>query len=364
MKLTITREALADAVTWAGRAIPQRPTMPILGGILITATDDTVTLAGFDYDTAATATVQSVDVAEPGRVLVSGRLLAHVVASLPGTVELTLSDTEMEIRSGTAEFALNTMPADDYPTLPEPPAPLGQVDAAALRTALGQVTPAASPDDALIMLTGVRVDIDGNGLELAATDRYRIAARRLDWQPIADDVEAGVVVPAKTLREIGKSLHDGMVGIGANDTMFSLTNDGRRLVTRLLDTEFVKYRNSFAGVDAPIFARVDSAPLIAAIKRVTLVADPHTAVRLAFTREQVDVSAGGGDLGRGSETLPCVLDGDDVSVSFLPQFILDGLAAAPGDVATIAMLAPHKPVLVTSDGDPSFRYLAMSLRQV
>ncbi|MEU4576641.1 DNA polymerase III subunit beta [Nonomuraea sp. NPDC023979] len=364
MKLTIHRDDLAAAVTWAARAVPQRPTTPILAGVLITADNDKVTVSGFDYDTSADATT-SADVAEPGRALVSGRLLAHVVAALPAKpVEVALTGTELELRCGGAEFALNTLPVEDYPTLPQPPAPLGQVDAAALRTALAQVTPAASPDETLIMLTGVRIDIDEHGLEMAATDRYRIAARRIDWQPTTDSPAVGVVVPAKTLRDVGKHLHDGPVAVGADDALFSLTSGGRRMVTRLLDTEFVKYRNSFALLNAPHLARVDAAPLIEAIKRVTLVADKNTPVRLAFTGEQVEVSAGGGDLGRGNEAVPCTLDGtDEVAVSFMPQFILDGLAGVPGDVATISMLEPHKPVLVTGDDDPTYRYVAMSLRQ-
>lgn len=364
MKFTTTRDALADAVVWAARAIPKRPAIPVLGGILITADNDQATLSGFDYDTSARATIPG-DVADPGRVLVSGMLLVHIVGSLPADhVELSLSGAELEIRCGAAEFGLNTMPAEDYPTLPEPPATLGQVDAAVLRTALGQVTPAASPDETLIMLTGVRVDVDADGMEIAATDRYRIAARKLAWQPAIPDACASVVVPSKTLQSVGKGLRDGAVDVGADETLFALTGGGRQFMTRLLDTEFVNYRNSFAGVDVPIVARVDVGPMVEAVKRVTLVADRNTPVRLAFTGEQVEVSAGGGDLGRGMEAVPCTLDGaDEIGVSFLPQFFLDGLAGVPGDVATISMLAPHKPVLITSDDDPSYRYLAMSLRQ-
>jgi DNA polymerase-3 subunit beta len=213
------------------------------------------------------------------------------------------------------------------------------------------------------MLTGVRIDIDEHGMEMAATDRYRIAARRIDWQPTTESPAVGVVVPAKTLRDVGKHLHDGVVDIGANEALFSLATGGRQMVTRLLDTEFVNYRKAFTSVNLPVVARVDTAPLIAAIKRITLVADPKMPVRLAFAGEQVEVSAGGGDLGRGNEAVPCQLDGaDEVAISFQPQFILDGLAGVPGDVATIAMLQPHKPALVTGD-DLSYRYLAMSLRQ-
>ncbi|YCK35148.1 DNA polymerase III subunit beta [Actinomadura sp. ATCC 39365] len=364
MKLSLPADVFADAVAWTARTLPQRPAVPILAGLLLEATgDDTLIVSAFDYDISAKCTVQA-DVAEPGRVVVSGRLLAEVAKSLPHkAVELALAGGEVELRCGTAEFGLATMPVEDFPALPEPPATLGQVDAPLLRSALAQVVPAASPDETLIMLTGVRVDIDADGLELAATDRYRIAARKIPFQPTVDGASAGVLVPSKTLKDAGKGFADGPVDIGADDSQFALTSGGRQLVTRLLDSEFINYRAAFGGVDAPNIARVDKAPLIEAIKRVTLVAERMTAVRLAFTGEQVEVSAGGGDLGRGSEALPCTLDGAaEVQVSFLPQFIVDGLHGVQGDVATISMLEAHKPVLVTGD-DPSYRYLAMSLRQ-
>jgi DNA polymerase-3 subunit beta len=363
MKITLPADVFADAVAWTARTLPQRPVVPILAGLHLKADADQLTVSAFDYDISATNTVPA-DVAEPGQVVVSGRLLAEVAKSLPDRpVELVLSGSEVEIRCGTAEFGLVTMPVEDFPALPKPPAALGQVDAAALRAALAQVVPAASPDETLIMLTGVRIDIDAGGLELAATDRYRIAAAKLAWQPTVNDPSAGILVPAKTLKDAGKGFADGPVEIGADDSQFALTSGGRQTVTRLLDAEYIDYRAAFDGVDVPVTAKVDAGPLAEAIKRVTVVAERMTAVRLAFTREQVEVSAGGGDLGRGSEAVPCTLDGaDEVRVSFLPQFIVDGLHGVPGDVATISMLETHKPVLVTGD-DPSYRYLAMSLRQ-
>ncbi|MFI6296740.1 DNA polymerase III subunit beta [Nonomuraea sp. NPDC050790] len=364
MKLTLPASVFADAVAWAARTLPQRPTIPVLAGLLLDADPDgTLTIGAFDYDLSAKATVQA-DVAEPGRILVSGRLLAQIVASLPDKpVELSTSGAEVELRCGPAEFGLTTMPVEDYPALPEPPATLGQVDAALLRAALAQVVPAASPDETLIMLTGVRIDLDADGIEMAATDRYRLAARALPWQPTAHTADIGVLVPAKALKDVGKGFADGPVGIGADSSQFALTSAGRQIIVRLLDSEFVNYRANLANVTAPITARVDVAPLVEAIKRVALVAERNTPVRLAFTTGQVEVSAGGGDLGRGSEAVACILDGaDEVTVAFLPAFLLDGVHGVAGDVVTISMPESHGRVLIGGD-DPEYRYLTLPLRQ-
>ncbi|GAA2990416.1 DNA polymerase III subunit beta [Streptosporangium longisporum] len=362
MKLTIPHDALADAITWTAHALPQRPSVPVLAGLLLTAGEDELTVAAFDYDTSRRITVGA-DVAEPGRVLLPGRVLAEVVKALPRQpVELTLSGNEATITCGSARFDLLTMPVDDYPTLPEPPAPIGTVDASTLAAAVSQVAPAAGRDDALPMLTGIRLDADGGQFNLAATDRYRIAARELDWEP-AETEPAGALIPGRALADIAKHLPAGPVTIGLTDGLASLTGGGRTTTIRLLDPKFIDYRARLNPGDHTIWAEVDTAPLLAAIKRVVLVAERNTAVRLAWADGEVLVQAGGGDMGRGAETVPADLDGAPLEIAFQPQFLLDGLAGVEGGRARIGMTSPAKPALILPVGDnPTYRYLVMALR--
>ena len=225
VEFRVDRQTLADAVAWAARTLPSRPALPVLAGMLVEASDDgALTLSGFDYEVSAKATVDG-DVAEAGRVLVPGRLLAEIVRNLPPhPVEVVTKGSEVVVSCGNVEFGLQTLPVEDYPTLPEPPKPSGTVAGDVFATAVAQVTPAAGRDETLPMLTGVRVDFEGDTMWLACTDRYRIAARELTWSPSAPDFTAGVVVPARTLADTARAIRPGSevaIGLGgAGDTGF------------------------------------------------------------------------------------------------------------------------------------------------
>ncbi|WP_297083580.1 DNA polymerase III subunit beta, partial [uncultured Demequina sp.] len=199
MKFTVDRDVLADAVAWTSRAVPARPPVPVLAGVRITA-DATgeVTLASFDYEVSARGTFAA-DVDSAGEVLVSGRLLKEIANALPHKpVEFSLDGTKVSVTCGASRFTLATMPVDQYPALPELPEQSGTIDGAELQRAVSQVTVAASRDDSLPILTGVRVEIEGSHISLLATDRYRLALRELEWKPSKSDISAVALVRAKT----------------------------------------------------------------------------------------------------------------------------------------------------------------------
>ncbi|REE97227.1 DNA polymerase III subunit beta [Thermomonospora umbrina] len=374
MKFTVDHHHLADAVGWAARTLPARPALPVLAGLLLDATADGITLAGFDYEVSARAEADAA-VSEPGRVLVPGRLLAEIVRSLPPQpVEFFTDGAEVVVRCGTVEFGLLTLPVEDYPTLPEPPAPAGTVPGDAFAAAINQVVVAASRDDTLPMLTGARLDIEGDIIRLACTDRYRIAACELSWSPSTPGFSAAAVVPARTLADTAKSLRAGteaalsLTGVG--DTLLGISAAGRSMTTRLLDDQFIDYRARLQG-EWPSRADVPTGPFVEAIKRVALVADRNVPVKLAFTHDSVRIRAASGDSARASETLPAELTGDDVDIAFNPQFLLDGLAGVSAMSARLHFNGPTKAALLTGtptetagpapETDP-YRYLLMPVR--
>ena len=146
--------------------------------------------------------------------------------------------------------------------------------------AIGQVAVAAGRDDTLPMLTGIRVEISGDKVVLAATDRFRLAVRELTWSTDSADVEAAVLVPAKTLAEAAKAGTDGAevhlsLGAGAavgKEGLLGIRSNGKRTTTRLLDAEFPKFRQLLPAEHTAV-ATVGVAELTEAIKRVALVAD-------------------------------------------------------------------------------------------
>ncbi len=379
MKFRVERDVLADAVAWAARSLPVRPSAPVLAGLLIeTQSDgDGLSLSSFDYETSARATLPA-DVLEEGRALVSGRLLADICRSLPNKpVEMSIDGAKVSLTCGSARFSLQTMPVDEYPSLPDMPRASGTVRSDVFANAVAQAVTAAGRDDMLPVLTGVRIEIEGSDLALLATDRFRLSLRELTWDPAATDATAAALVPAKVLADTAKSLTAGaevtiaLSGTGAGEGIIGFEGSAgggvRRTTTRLLDGEFPKVRTLFPSEQATV-ARVDRATLVEAVKRVSLVAERNTAVQLAFADGLLTLDAGSGDEALATEQIDASVTGADITTGFNPQFLLDGLTAIEAPVVEMAFTQASKPAVMAGvdglegEADLSFRYLLMPRR--
>ena len=378
MKFTVERDVLADAVAWAARSLPVRPSVPVLAGLLIETVEggDGLQLSTFDYETSARATLPAT-VQDEGTALVSGRLLADICRSLPHKpVEMTIDGTKVSLVCGSARFSLQTMPVDEYPTLPDMPQATGTVRSDLFAQAVAQAVTAAGRDDMLPVLTGVRIEIEGSTIALLATDRFRLSHVELTWSPRTPDASMAALVPAKVLGDTAKSLTAGgevtiaLAATGSGEGIIGFEGVGpggvRRTTTRLLDGEFPKVRNLFPSEHLTT-AKVDKADLVDSVKRVALVAERNTAVQLAFSDGQLTLDAGSGDEAQASESLHAEIDGDALTTGFNPQFLLDGLTAIDQGVVELAFTLASKPMVMSgSAGDsgeePSFRYLLMPRR--
>jgi len=403
--ILVERDVFADAVAWTARALPARPTVPVLAGIRLHAEDGELTLSSFDYDVSALAKIP-VDAEATGSALVSGRLLAEISRSLPGRpVQISSEGGRAVLTCGSATFNLLTMPEDEYPALPEMPPAAGTVGSDAFATAVSQTAVAAGRDDTLPSLTGVRIEIEGDTLTLICTDRYRLAVRELRWTPARPDLSAAVLVPAKALTDTARSLtnaaevsialalpgedaaagqpgagqpgitqhgathhgvgHQGVGHHGGGDGMIGFEAGGRRTTTRLLSGEFPRYRTLLpATVSAT--AEVSTSLLVESVRRVALVAERNTAVRLSFAADQLTLEAGTGDEAQADEVIEAGFDGEDLTIAFNPTYLLDGLTAMDSDTTRIAFTEAGKPALLTGkpgpDGTPDYRYLLMPFR--
>ena len=379
MRFQVERSVLADAVAWVARSLPARPPVPVLAGLLLQASEDRLTLSGFDYE-VSTRVETSADVVEPGAGLVSGRLLADISRSLPDRpVEVSGEGSRVTLRCGSARFTLLTLPLEDYPELPAMPSASGTVFGSAFAAAVAQVAIAAGRDDTLPVLTGVRLEIDGEIVTLAATDRYRLAMREMRWSPEQSGISTTALVPARTLAETARALAgadrvtvalaDGTSGEG----LVGFEGGGRRTTTRLLDGEFPKYR-SLLPAESNAVATVSTGSLIDSVKRVALVAERNAPVRFAFSDGLVTLEAGGGEEAQASESLEARLDGDDLSIAFNPAYLLDGLAAIDAPYVRLAFTTPTRPAVFTGAAAPEptaddedkaevdYRYLLMPVR--
>ena len=354
LKFRLVREDFAEAVAWVARSLPSRPpSNPVLAGVLITGSDEGLTIAAFDFDVSAEVHVPA-EIASPGTVLVSGRLLSDITRALPAKpVDVSVDGSRMLLNCGSAKFSLPAMPVEDYPTLPALPEETGVVAADLFTEAVGQVAVAAGRDDTLPMLTGIRVEISGDKVVLAATDRFRLAVRELTWATASPDVDAAVLVPAKTLAEAAKSVSSGSdvhlaLGAGASvgeERLLGMRSAGRRSTTRLLDTEFPKYRQLLPPEHTAV-ATVGVAELTDAIKRVALVADRGAQVRMEFSPDSVRLSAGADGVGLAEEDLPVDFAGEPLTIAFNPTYLTDGLSSLHCDRVTFGFTTSSKPAVL------------------
>jgi DNA polymerase-3 subunit beta len=373
VKFHLDRGVLGDAVSWATRTLPVRPAMPILQGVRIVAdAGGELQLSTFDYEVSAQIRLEA-EIEQPGEVLVQGRMLSDIVRALPNKdVSIALEGTKLQVRCGSARFALATLPVEEYPQLPSMPPVAGAVAADVFAEAISQVTVAASKDDTLPLLTGVKVEISGETMTLMATDRYRLAMRELTWNPSTPGTELTALVRGRTLHEVARSLATGGgVEIALSDddsaSLIGFEAGGRRTTSTLVNGDYPPVRRLFPDSSA-ITAVVATGSLIDAVKRVSLVAERNTPVRLSFTEGQVALEAGAGDDAQASEVLEAHLEGEDLVVGFNSGFLLDGLGALGTEFARLTFTDSIKPSVMTGQGslegepETSYKYLIMPMR--
>lgn len=371
MKLRVERDVLAESVAWAARTLPSRPSLPVLAGLVITASESGLTLSSFDYEVSGRVDVEA-DVSDEGTTLVSGRLLADIARSLPAQpVQIESEGTRISITCGRSSFTLPTLPVEDYPQMPDMPSASGTVPGQVFAAAVAQVAIAAGRDDTLPTLTGIRLEIEGSTIVLAATDRYRLAVREFAWDPQSPAMSTHSLVPARTLADTAKSLADvdrvviALSSGGAGEGLIGFEGHGRRTTTRLLDGEFPKYRSLLPSESSSV-ASVDTASLMDAVKRVALVAERNTPVRLAFEGSELTLRAGAGDDAQAVEVLESSIDGDDIDIAFNPAYLLDGLTAVGATVTRFSFTQPTRPAVLTGSDDADamddYKYLLMPVR--
>jgi DNA polymerase-3 subunit beta len=374
VKLTMPPGRLTAVTGWVtATARPARnPLSPVLAGIMLTAAaDGTVTAAGTDWQTSATARATA-DVGEPGRALIPARMLTPVLAVLPARqpVDLAFDGTRVVITAGAVTYTLIALPDGDYPDLPAPGEHAAEFDAAPLATAIADTAAAAGKDDTLPVLTCVRLALDGTGTAtLAATDRYRLAVATCPYTPGPADAPADALIPAAPLAAVLKRPGDTPVRLALTGETAAFSTTDRHVTMRLVSGEFPNVTRHIpdpAAVTTTVTA--DVAPLAAALKRAAVVAERDTPARLAFADGSVRVESGTGEDASYTETVPATLDGEPLTIAFKPGYLLDGLAAVTGTGSTAARLAmttPTKPAVITPatpGGTPGLTYVLMPVK--
>jgi len=362
VKFRCERDTLVEALTTAGRAVSSRGgQLPVLSGLHLTLEGDTLKVTGSDLDLTITRELV-VGGDEDGTAVIPSKLITDVVRALEGgAVELECKDLDVSIRGGRSDFSIRTIAADEFPDLAEPGGQAVTLDAGSFVSALKQVVKAASSDDSRPILTGVLLASEDAGLRLVATDSYRLAVRDL---PGASVLDAGqkVLVPSRALNEVARLVDSAdalTLRLGDSDATFEI--EGLRVTTRLIDGDFPNYQGLIPEKN-PNSLVVNRDALFDAVKRVRLMAQESTPVRLHMTSDGLELLAVTQDVGEAHETLDATYDGAELTVAFNAQFLLDGVEVSTTEDVRLETVDAQKPAVLRSGEDQDFLYLLMPVR--
>jgi DNA polymerase III subunit beta len=361
VKFRCDRDALSEALQTVQRGVSSRPGIPALTGVLLEAEDGgRLTMTTTDLEVSARLTID-VQVGEPGTALIPARLLGDTVKSLSDApVDVETDQSQARIRCAAYEGTLRLLPAEDFPGLQEPGGIRVEADAGAFAEAVSQVARAASRDEARPVLTGVLVEVSREGCVLAATDSYRLAVRDL---VATADGEAKAIVPERAFSEAGRAAaadEKAKVEILVDDAQVSFRAAGLTLTSRLIEGEFPNYRQLLPETHESRLT-VSRQQLLDAVRRVGLLARDTTPVRLEFNALGVKLSSSSPDLGQAVETVEARYEGEDLTVAFNPQYLIDGLTAAVGESIRLDVRDGLKPGVVHGESD-GYTYLVMPVR--
>lgn len=381
MKLVCTQKDLNTNLSLVSRAVPSRPTHPVLANVKLEARKDSqqVSLTGFDLSLGI-QTQFAAQVEEEGYLTLPAKLLNDIVSRLPEG-EITLDDTEGEtvvtINSKTGNYTVRGMGIEEFPELPVVEGGEAiNLPAEALIEGLKGCLFATSPDETKQVLTGVHLKVKQNNLEFAATDGHRLCVVETTSSEETDETgaetedlpEFEVTVPARALRELEKMLgmrqeNDSIaLHVEQGQIVFELAE--QRLTSRTLDGQYPNYRQLIPRQ----FERqitLDRKQLISSLERIAVLADQKNNL-VKFTidndRQQTFLSVETKDVGSGKESITAQISGDSMEIAFNVKYLLDGLKALPTQEILMQLNAPTHPVIVTPVGGVKMTYLVMPVQ--
>lgn len=362
LRLTVDRATLVDALSVVGRAVSTRSILPALAGIKLLAETGALTLTATDGDVSIKSKV-SAEVESGGVVVVPGRLLADVARQLPsGDVSLVVSGGLLELECGSASFKLRLLAADDFPEIQEIEGSTVSLPVGEFTETVEQVARSASRDETRPHLTGILLSIDGDVLRAVATDSYRLAVRKTKITP-APETKIEANVPARALQEATR-IADGhnAIEITLSERQIAFSAGDTLLISRLIDGQFPDFEQLLPDSYEHVL-EIDVAEVHDAVKRVSLLAQRNTPLKVSLSEGELEVSAQTTDIGEGREVLPAPdFSGDPLEIGFNPDFLRDGLDSAHTERAKFKLISAFRPGLIVAGDEEEFLYLVMPIR--
>jgi len=364
MKFKSERDILVEALSAASRVVATR-LIGASSGILLSLSGNHLTVTGTDLDITVRTTVDVIGI-EDGSSVVPARLIVDAVRSLEaGAVTISSSDENVEVSLARAKFSLRTFSVMDFPKLPPVTGALTSVKAQDLIQGINQVVRAAANDDARPLLTGVLFTTDNNTLRLIATDSYRLAVRDV---PGVEGIggEHDLLVPARALQELQRAatslLDDAEIGVTLTDAEICFVVGSTSIASRLIDGNYPSVLQLIPA-SYPNQLRIAKDTLLVSLKRAKLLAkDSTSSVRLTMKEKSVEIRTQSHDAGDVEDNVDADYNGEEMTIAFNPNFLIDGIEAVPGDEVILEMSDSVRPAMVHGIEDVRFRYLLMPVR--
>jgi DNA polymerase-3 subunit beta len=362
LRITVAKDELASRLATVARGVSTRTAVLVLGGIQLRAEAGRLHLAATDMEVSL-RTELDCSVEGEGSVVVPGRLLLDISRTLPDSevsIEHKPEEAVVVVTCGTANYRLHTYSAEDFPRLPEiDSSTLHTVDRDALIETVARVGRSASRDESRPVLTGILVRFEPGKIVMAATDSYRLAVKETPVEGTLPDLEA--IIPARALQELSRiaaGTDELQLGLQENHVVFGA--DGTWLTTRRIDGQFPNYRQLLPEqFDHELVLPRDE--LLEVVRRVSLMAQRNSPLRLRFADGELTVSAVTQDVGEARESLPAPYTGDAMEIGFNAEFLRDGLESVDSDSIKFKLISPLRPAVLEGDAD-DYVYLIMPIR--
>jgi len=362
MKLTCSREEFVARLGVVSRAVSTRGSVQILAGVLLRATGGVLQLAATDMELSLRTSLDA-EVEGEGSIVVPGRLLVDLARLLPDAevqLEHRAEEGVLNVVCGTASYRLHTYNAEDFPRLPDiDDSQIFTVDAEALLETIAQVSRSASRDESRPVLTGILARFEPGKLVMAATDSYRLAVKETDLAGSTQELEA--IIPARALTELARVAGAAtQLELGVQENQVAFRTDDVVLTTRRIDGQFPNVKQLLPEQ----FEHVVTLPrneLLDVVRRVAVMAQRNSPLRLRFSEGELQVSAQTQDVGEAKEALPAPFTGDTLEIGFNPEFLRDGIESVQSDEVQLKLISPLRPGLIQGEGD-DYSYLIMPIR--
>jgi DNA polymerase-3 subunit beta len=369
VKIICNRGVLHEALQHVGRVVSGRTTLPILSNVLLEAKEGRLRMVAYDMEIGAQSSV-GIEAEEEGAITVPARVLSEVVASLPNaTVELQTRDRSiLGLNCGRSEYTINGLPAEEYPTLPEVGGGVSfELTQEAMKDMIRMSVFAVSSDETRAILTGVLLRQDGEGMQIVATDGYRLALKRaaVSGGPGGEGTWEAII-PARALQELNRMLDPAAtetpVKVRANEQQIMFEVGPYTLISRLIEGQFPNYHRLLQS-EMKWRVVVSRQDLLGSIKRAAIVARVEASKLIFRTGEgTLTITAESADLGKAHEELPANLEGGEVEIGFNAEYLTDVLAVMESDNVIWEMTGALSPAMLKGSDDPDYLYVVMPMQ--